>query len=77
LLVDAPIYTVGSPWQHQIDIAYGIGMLLLASTICILFVNFDIMVWSLIGFVELLLLLQDVEEEWAFRSNQEIVYTRR
>ena len=72
LLVDAPIHTVDPPWQHQIDIAYGTGMLLLASTTCTSFVGFDVMAWFLICFAGLLLLLQDVEEEWTIRSNQEL-----
>ena len=74
LLVDAPIHTVDPPWQHQIDIAYGTGMLLLASTTCTSFVGFDVMAWFLIGFAGMLLLLQDVEEEWTIRSNQELEY---
>ncbi|KAL4211057.1 hypothetical protein AB4K20DRAFT_1967637 [Rhizopus microsporus] len=71
---DASIHTVGPPWQHQRDIAYGTVMLLLASTTCTSFVGFDKMTWLLIGFAELLLLLQDVEEEWTIRSNQELEY---
>ena len=74
LLVDAPIYTVDAPLQHQIDIACGTEMLLLASTTCTSFVGFDVMAWFLIGFAGLLLLLQDVEEEWTIRSNQELEY---
>ncbi|ORE12317.1 hypothetical protein BCV71DRAFT_269322 [Rhizopus microsporus] len=54
---------VHSPWQHQIDIAYGTRMLLLASTTRTSFMSFDVMAWLLVGFVGLLLLLQDVEEE--------------
>ena len=72
--VDAPIHTVDSPWQHQIDIAYGTGTLLLASTTCTPFVGFDVMAWFFIGFAVMLLLLQDVEEEWTIRSNQELEY---
>ena len=74
LLVDAPIHTVDAPLQHWIDIVYGTGMLLLASTTCTSFVGFDVMTWFLIGFAGLLLLLQDVEEEWTIRSNQELEY---
>ncbi|ORE09363.1 hypothetical protein BCV72DRAFT_223668 [Rhizopus microsporus var. microsporus] len=76
MAIYAPIYTVDPPWQHQIDIAYGTGMLLLASTTCTSFVGFDVMAWFLIGFVGLLLLLQDVEEEWTIRSNQELEYAK-
>jgi hypothetical protein len=49
-------------------------MLLLASITCTSFVGFDVMAWFLIGFAGLLLLLQDVEEEWTIRSNQELEY---
>ncbi|CEG71129.1 hypothetical protein RMATCC62417_06913 [Rhizopus microsporus] len=34
----------------------------------------DVMAWFLIGLAGLLLLLQDVEEEWTIRSNQELEY---
>jgi hypothetical protein len=49
-------------------------MLLLASTTCTFFVGFDVMAWFLIDSTGLLLLLQDVEEEWTIRSNQELEY---
>ena len=73
--LDAPIYTVDPPLQHWIDIVYGTGMLLLASTTCTSFVDFDVMAWFLIGLAVMLLLLQDVEEEWTIRSNQGLEYT--
>ncbi|GAB3012797.1 hypothetical protein GCM10027077_21100 [Arenimonas maotaiensis] len=74
--VDALTYTVDPQWQYQVDIAYGTGMLLLASTTCTSFVGFDVMAWFLIGFAGLLLLLQDVEEEWTIRGKQELEYAQ-
>jgi hypothetical protein len=48
-----PIYTVDLPWQHQIDIAYGAEILLLASTTSIPFGAFDVMELFLIYFTGL------------------------
>ncbi|ORE04087.1 hypothetical protein BCV72DRAFT_337526 [Rhizopus microsporus var. microsporus] len=71
-LVDVPIYTVDLPWQHQIDIAYGTGMVLLAPTTCKSFGGFDIMELFLICFAGLQLLLHNVEDEQTIKNNQEL-----
>lgn len=74
MLVDAPIYIVDQPWQHQIDIAYRKRIFLLSSATYAFFESFDDISLFLEVFSELLLLLQDVEEYQTIRNNQELEY---